>query len=433
MFLILSLPFIILIFTITTGPIFYPKYWNNHYSKISIFLSILIILYYTIYLNNFLKPLNTLIEYIQFILLISALYIFSGGILIKINKKNSPIINLFILILGGFTSNLIGTTGASMIFIRPYIKINKKNIKSYHIIFFIFIISNIGGSLTPIGDPPLLLGFLKGVPFFWTIRNNFLPWIITLTILGILFYIIELKNNKKKNIKNIKLNYIKYKKPYILIYGKKNFIWLLLIITYTSLENQYYFFFFKEIVIILLILIVYKYKNKHIFKKNRFNFKPIKEIGILFLGIFITMLPVLEITKNLIQYSQFTKNINYNTLYWSTGALSGLLDNAPTYINLLNASMSIYGGNINNIENVKAYTKGIYSINNILELKAISISSVFFGAMTYIGNGPNFIIKSISEQLGIKMPSFFEYILYFSIPFLIPTLIIIWLLFFILL
>lgn len=435
--LLLILPFIILLLMIATGPIFYQNFWHKYYIKISMIISISICIYYIIYLNSLFKILITLIEYIQFILLILVLYISSGGIFIEINKKINSKINLLILFFGSCISNLIGTTGASIILIRPYIKINKKNIKPYHIIFFIFIISNIGGSLTPIGDPPLFLGFLKGVPFFWTLKNNFLPWIFSLIILGGFFYIIDFKNHI-----DIKNKIKKDKKPYILIYGGKNFFWLIIITISIFLENKIFHFipdikynnhsisFIREIIIILIILFLYKNANKYAFKKNKFNFKPLEEICFVFIAIFISILPILEIINNLAQSNKFINIINYNTLYWSTGLLSGFLDNAPTYLNLLNAIMSTYDANIHNIENVKFYTKGIYSINNILELKAISIASVFFGALTYIGNGPNFIVKSIAEKYGIKMPSFFEYIIYFSIPLLMPVLIIIWLLFF---
>lgn len=405
------LPFITLLILISTGPIFYEKFWNKNYKKISIILSIFTILYYVIILKNTIKPIKSIIEYIEFISLIISLYVISECIMIKIKGKCNTKNNIIILAVGSLISNIIGTIGSSMILIKPYINANR-NIKSYHIIFFIFIVSNIGGSLTPIGDPPLLLGFLKGVPFSWTIYNNHLTFILIISMMLLIFYIIDKVSNKKIHTEKINIK----------IYEKKNLIYLAVIIISIFINNEN-FLILKESIIIILTIIAYKKRNKRI--KKKINFKPIKEIIFIFMCIFISIEPTLEIIKN---SSIKKKIINKNTLYWSTGGFSAFLDNAPTYINSLSISMSNYEKKINNKLDIKLYANGIKNKKSILDLKSISISSVFFGAMTYIGNAPNFIIKSISIEKKIKMPSFMKYIVKFSIPILIPILYITWIL-----
>ena len=180
-------PFVLLLLMIATGPLFYEHFWHKNYPIVAIVLASLVVLYYLFGLHNSHSPIHALAEYVQFIALLSGLYIASGGIMIIVDKKAAPSTNVILLGIGAVIANIIGTTGASMLLIRPYIRLNKNRIKAYHIIFFIFVVSNIGGCLTPIGDPPLFLGFLKGVPFFWTLTNNFVPWLFAVIVLLILF------------------------------------------------------------------------------------------------------------------------------------------------------------------------------------------------------------------------------------------------------
>ena len=165
-------PFALLLLMIATGPLFYEHFWHKHYPKISVILALLIVVYYLLLLNNVHAPVHSFFEYFQFISLLASLYVASGGIMIQVDKKATAGVNVLLLLIGEVIANLIGTTGASMLLIRPFIRLNKTRIKAYHIIFFIFIVSNIGGALTPIGDPPLFLGFLKGVPFFCLLRTT---------------------------------------------------------------------------------------------------------------------------------------------------------------------------------------------------------------------------------------------------------------------
>ena len=429
------IPFVLLLLMIATGPLFYEHFWHHNYPKVAIGLALAVVLYYLFVLNNTHSPIHAAFEYVQFIALLTALFIASGGSMIKVDKKGTPGVNATILLIGAVIANIIGTTGASMLLIRPFIRVNKGRIKPYHIIFFIFIISNVGGSLTPIGDPPLFLGFLKGVPFFWTLTHNFLPWTLAIIILVIVFYFIDQKNKDGESIEGETFN------GKVSMSGGKNFIWLLVVILAVFLDPNvlewvpaiHYdgqkFSFLREIIMLTAAYLSYKLSDKEVLKSNEFNFEPIKEVAFIFIGIFGTMMPALELVGNFAQSPAGVKLISHNTLYWGTGALSGFLDNAPTYLNFLAAGMASQGASINSIADVMKFASDGFTDSSLM-LEAISIAAVFFGAFTYIGNGPNFMVKSIAEQVGIKMPSFFGYIIRYSLPILIPLFIIVWLVFF---
>jgi len=429
------IPFILLLLMIATGPLFYEHFWHHNYPKVAIGLAIAVVLYYLFVLNNTHSPIHAAFEYVQFIALLTALFIASGGIMIKVDKKGTPGVNATILLIGAVIANIIGTTGASMLLIRPFIRVNKGRIKPYHIIFFIFVISNVGGSLTPIGDPPLFLGFLKGVPFFWTLTHNFLPWTLAVLILVAIFFFFDKKNKDGKSIEEVTFN------GKVSISGGKNFLWLLVVILAVFLDPNvlewvpaiHYdgqkFSFLREIIMLAAAYLSYKLSDKEVLKSNEFNFEPIKEVAFIFIGIFGTMMPALELVGNFAQSPAGVKLISHNTLYWGTGALSGFLDNAPTYLNFLAAGMASQGASINSIADVMKFASDGFHDSSLM-LEAISIAAVFFGAFTYIGNGPNFMVKSIAEQVGIKMPSFFGYIIRYSLPILIPLFIIVWLVFF---
>lgn len=428
------IPFVLLLTMIATGPLFYEHFWHKNYPKIAVILAALVVLYYLFALHNQHGPVHAFFEYFQFISLLTGLFIASGGIMIGIDKKSTPALNSIILLIGAVISNIIGTTGASMLLIRPYLRLNKHKIKAYHIIFFIFIVSNVGGSLTPIGDPPLFLGFLKGVPFSWTLIHNFTPWLFALVILIASFYVFDRRNKTSRHeptdIKNT-----------VTLTGYINFLWLGIVVAAVFLDPNVFewvpaihydgqkFSFIREFIMLSVSFLAFKTANKELLKKNDFSFEPIKEVAFIFVGIFGTMMPALELVGNFAQSPEGASLINHNTLYWGTGLLSGVLDNAPTYLNFLAASMASVGGNINNISSVALFAADGFPDSSLM-LRAISVAAVFFGAMTYIGNGPNFMVKSIAEQLGIKMPSFFGYIIRFSIPILIPLFILVWLVFF---
>lgn len=431
------LPFVVLLLMIATGPLFYEHFWHKNYPIVAVVLAVFVVSYYLFVLHNQHSPVHAMFEYIQFIALLTGLFVASGGIMIIVDKDAKPGTNVAILAIGAVIANIIGTTGASMLLIRPFIRLNKNRIKSYHIIFFIFVVSNVGGSLTPIGDPPLFLGFLKGIPFFWTLTHNFFPWIFAIIILLIVFYFVDKRNKSDYSFGEETL------KPTgkLALRGSRNFLWLAVIVGAVFLDPNVFpwvpginydgqrFSYIREIIMLLCAYLSFRMADKQALNGNDFSFEPIREVAFIFVGIFGTMMPALELVGNFAQSEEGAQMITHNTLYWGTGLLSGFLDNAPTYVNFLTAGMAADGASINRLGDVVGYAQGLYP-DSILELKAISIAAVFFGAMTYIGNGPNFMVKSIAEQVGIKMPSFFGYILRYSIPILVPLLVVVWLVFF---
>ncbi len=432
------IPFILLLLMIATGPLFYEHFWHKNYPKIAIILALVVVLYYIFGLSNTHSPVHAGFEYVQFIALLTGLFIASGGIMINVSKRATPLTNSIILVIGAIISNIIGTTGASMLLIRPFIRLNKDRIKAYHIIFFIFIVSNVGGSLTPIGDPPLFLGFLKGVPFFWTLTHNIAAWSTGIIMLAAAFYWYDKKNKDGADTVVEGEEAITGK---ITLSGGKNFFWLGLVVGAVFLDPNvidwvpaihYHgqkFSFLREIIMLTVAYMSYRFADKEVLKTNEFNFEPIREVAFIFIGIFATMMPALELVGDFAQSPEGAKLITHNTLYWGTGFLSGFLDNAPTYLNFLAAGMASKSADINSIKEVTAFANGGYG-DSILMLKSISIAAVFFGAFTYIGNGPNFMVKSIAEQIGIKMPSFFGYIIRYSVPILIPLFVTTWLIYF---
>jgi Na+/H+ antiporter NhaD/arsenite permease-like protein len=432
----LVIPFVMLLLMIATGPLFYEHFWHKNYPRISIILGALVVLFYIFVLDNVHTPVHSAFEYVQFISLLTGLFIASGGIVINVDKKATPASNAAILLIGAVIANIIGTTGASMLLIRPFIRLNRKRIRAYHIVFFIFIVSNVGGSLTPIGDPPLFLGFLKGVPFFWTLTHNFLPWLFGVTLLTVAFYFFD-KKNKEENLYEVDDRV----QGRTTIAGTKNFLWLLVVVLAVFIDPNVFdwvpgihyhgqkFSFIREIIILTAAYFSYRLADKKVLKENEFSFEPIREVAFLFVGIFGTMMPALELVGDFAQSPAGVKLISHNTLYWGTGMLSGFLDNAPTYLNFLAAGMASVNASINNVSEVTSFALGGYG-DSVLLLKSISIAAVFFGAFTYIGNGPNFMVKSIAEQVGISMPSFFGYVVRYAIPLLIPLYVLTWLIFF---
>lgn len=430
------IPFVLLLLMIATGPLFYEHFWHKNYPKIAVILAVLVVSYYLFVIHNVHSPVHAGFEYIQFISLLASLYIASGGIVINVNKKSTPFVNIIMLLVGAAVSNLIGTTGASMLLIRPFIRLNKNRIKAYHIIFFIFMVSNVGGSLTPIGDPPLFLGFLKGVPFFWTLEHNWPAWIFALSILSVVFYFLDRRNKSgaEEDEKEVFDNKIT-------INGKRNFLWLAVIIISVFIDPNVFswvpgityegqeFSYIREVIMLSVTYLSYKFAKEKVHDLNEFSFEPIREVAFIFIGIFGTMMPALDLVGDFAKSETGAALITHNTLYWGTGLLSGFLDNAPTYLNFLAAAMASQGGSISVLADVTQFANGGVFHDSVADLTAISIAAVFFGAMTYIGNGPNFMVKSIAEQVGIKMPSFFGYIIRYSIPFLLPLLLLVWLLF----
>jgi Na+/H+ antiporter NhaD/arsenite permease-like protein len=368
-------------------------------------------------MQNGTRVLLTMHEYLSFIILIGSLFVVSGGIHIQLRGKSTPLSNLVLLAFGAVISNIVGTTGASMLLIRPYIRVNKFRMKPFHIVFFIFIVSNVGGALTPIGDPPLFLGYLKGIPFFWVAANTWTIWGVALVLLLGIFYVVDYRSFHHAS-RSAQKDALEHGEQGAFD-GLSNLGFLMMILIGVFIERP---LGARECIMLAAAVGSYATTNKKIHKKNDFNFTPIKEVGILFLGIFATMMPALDWLSANAQSLGVTTPGQY---YWASGVLSSFLDNAPTYLNFLTASFGLVGLNIDIASDVQ-----IFILQYGRYIQAVSIGAVFFGACTYIGNGPNFMVKSIAEASGVGMPSFFGYIIRYTLPVLIPVYTLVWIIFF---
>lgn len=431
-------PFVLLLACIAVMPFISRHWWEHHYPKVSYGLGLLIVLYYIFVLDNTPRLLLTFHEYVSFIVLIGSLFVVAGGIHLDIRGKSAPYENVILLAIGAVIANLLGTTGASMLLIRPYLRINKSRIKAYHVVFFIFIVSNVGGALTPIGDPPLFLGYLKGVPFFWVVTRVWHIWAIVVAALLIIFYIIDSREFHKVR-SQVQLQANLPDKPEFS--GLHNTFYLAVILGAVFISHPV---MVREILMGAAALASYYTTKRSVHEKNEFNFVPIQEVAILFAGIFATMIPALDWLE---LNSQTLGIVSPAQYYWGTGMLSSVLDNAPTYLNFLSAAFGLHGASVDNITHMTAMLgistpealalsvplqEGVQAItsDSWRYVQAISVAAVFFGACTYIGNGPNFMVKSIAEHAKVECPSFFGYIAKFALPVLIPLYAIVWFLFF---
>ena len=322
-----SLPFVVLLAAIAIGPLANDRWWQKYYPAVSIGLAIITAAYYLFFLHATAPLLESGHDYISFIALIGSLYIISGGIHIRLRGESRPIANVILLAIGAVLANFLGTTGASMILIRPYIRVNRYRIKPFHIVFFIFIVSNVGGALTPIGDPPLFLGYLKGIPFFWPIENLWHIWLPAVAIILIVFYLFDRRDfltlPRTEQALAEKLSESGE------VTGLHNIIFLVVVLGAIFITHPP---FLRELLMVLAAAASYITTKSETHEKNDFDLNPIKEVAILFLGIFITMVPALEyIAQNAAHFGLQTPG----EFYWSVGALSSVLDNTPTYINFL--------------------------------------------------------------------------------------------------
>jgi Na+/H+ antiporter NhaD/arsenite permease-like protein len=414
---LLTIPFIALLAAIAVVPFISKHWWEKYYPAVSIGLGAVVVAYYLFVLGNGPRVLLTMHEYLSFIILIGSLFVVSGGIHFQLRGKSTPHSNIALLAFGAVISNIVGTTGASMLLIRPYIRVNKFRMKPFHIVFFIFIVSNVGGALTPIGDPPLFLGYLKGIPFFWVVTNTWTMWAVAVAFLLGIFYALDYRSFH--HVSRTKQRDAEEHGEEGSFDGLSNIGFLMAILVGVFVEHP---LGAREAIMLAAAAGSYFTTNRKIHEKNEFNFTPIIEVGILFLGIFATMMPALDWLEINAQSLGVTTPAHY---YWASGALSSFLDNAPTYLNFLTAAFGLYHLNIDSPADMH-----LFLLNYWHYIQAVSIGAVFFGACTYIGNGPNFMVKSIAEQSGVEMPSFFGYIVRYTLPILIPVYTFIWFIFF---
>ncbi len=399
--LISVIPFIIMLLCIAVIPLVKEHWWENNWNKlkISCILGIPIGIY--IFFVNSHELLKVMEEYISFIIYVGALFIVAGGIMLKGDVKVSPKVNLLFIGIGGLLASFIGTPGASMLLIRPVLRINAGRKYVMHtVIFFIFIVSNIGGCLTPLGDPPLFLGYLNGVPFSWTF-NLWPNWLFMVSLLLIIYFILDSYLFKKEGF--IQTQDVAKPENPLKIEGLINFIWLFGIILSVAFLP---IFPYRELVMLALVAISLITTKKGLRAENKFTYHPINEVAFLFFGIFLTMIPALMLLKAKGGDLGITAPWHF---FWITGILSAFLDNAPTYLTFFNLAQGL------------GATGNLVANTGIQEevLKAISLGAVFMGASSYIGNGPNFMVKAIADEAGTKMPSFLGYMVW-SVGILTP-------------
>ncbi len=435
------IPFACMLLSIALFPLSAPEFWHHHFAKVTAFWAATLAVPFLIALKGvaLYEILHILIaDYVPFIILLWSLYTVSGGILLRGSLRGTPIVNVIILMIGTVLASWMGTTGAAMLLIRPFLRANdyRKN-RTFMVVFFIFLVANVGGSLTPLGDPPLFLGFLHGVSFFWTFKLSPHMLFVSLILLAI-YFILDLYYYKKEGVTAPEEEGIK--EP-LKLEGIHNFIFLLGIVGSVLLSgivdwgeintlgiHRAVQDWIRDGLLILMGVLSLITTRIQIREDNDFTWFPIKEVAYLFVGIFITMIPCLLILK---AGSKGSLAFLINAVkepahyFWMTGILSSFLDNAPTYLTFFNTAIGSFYADLAEAEAVP-----LLMGHNAIYLKAISAGAVFFGACSYIGNAPNFMVRSIAEEAGTPMPSFFGYILKYSLIFLIPTFIVVTLVFF---
>ncbi len=424
----MAIPFALMLAIIAAAPLAFPHFWEKNKNKLIVVLALSIPTAIFLSIVGFGENLihQMLFEYFPFITLLLALFVVTGGIQIKGNVVATTETNAIILTLGFILASLMGTTGASMLLIRPLLDINRQRVYRTHtVLFFIAMVANCGGILTPLGDPPLFLLYLRGAPFTW-FSTLFTQWIFVGVLLLIAYVIMDKIYFKKESI-SAKRRDMKDQSP-IRIKGKINFIYLGVIILSVMFINPSYIpamedgpiiiKFLREYILIAMVILSLATTKKVVRKTNHFTWDAINEVAIIFVGIFVTMTPAMMYLNQNADSLNFTEVYQY---YYATGLLSAFLDNSPTAIAFYELASGMDMSNIPAGE----LTAGIPTIL----LKAISLAAVFFGSLTYIGNGPNFMVKSIAEEEGVKMPSFFGYMAKFSLVILLPIYIIVQLIF----
>ncbi len=413
------LPFALLLLCIALMPLFASHFWEHHYPKVAVGLGLVTALYFVVVQHDWHPLIHAAHEYVSFMALIGSLFVISGGINIRVKGEASPLRNTVFLAIGAVLANVIGTTGASMLMIRPWIRMNKYRITGQHIVFFIFVVSNCGGALTPIGDPPLFLGFLRGVPFWWVLQHGFVGWLLTVGLLLAVFFVLDWRNFRRapKSVRERETA-----EEHFYLRGLPNLGFLGLVLAAVFLPKSVQEMLIGGVVSVPALVMMaaavgsYFTSKPEIHEANDFNFGPVKEVGYLFIGIFLTMIPALQILQSG-EAVQITTPIGY---YFATGGLSAFLDNAPTYLSFLAAAMGTAHLSVDSPADVISFTASHPEM-----LLAISLGAVFFGAGSYIGNGPNFMVKAIADKSKVHTPDFLRYIWQFSLPILLPILIIV--------
>ncbi|NCC24242.1 MAG: sodium:proton antiporter [Deltaproteobacteria bacterium] len=431
-------PFACMLLSIAIMPLAIPHFWHHHYGKVAAFWGLAFLVPFAI-VHGFDMALYAVVhtlalEYVSFIILLFSLFTIAGGVCLRGSLVGKPQVNTVILLIGTLLASWMGTTGAAMLLIRPLMRaIAHRRYKVHTIVFFIFLVANIGGSLTPLGDPPLFLGFLKGVSFFWTTVHMFIPFaVLSAILLAVYFAIDTFLFNKEGRPESPTAG----QDGRLRLEGLPNLALLAGVVggvlmsgmwkpeggftvyhVHVELQNVV-----RDVLLLVLAIISLKITPSEIRRRNEFDWEPIREVAKLFAGIFISMIPAISILRagmdgalrSVIAMVKTAEGMDNHTMYfWLTGGLSSFLDNAPTYLVFFNTA----GGDPQRL------------MSEVGTLLAISAGAVFMGANTYIGNAPNFMVRSIAESGGVKMPSFFGYMAW-SVGILVPCFILMNILFF---
>ncbi|MFN8831143.1 MAG: sodium:proton antiporter [Labrys sp. (in: a-proteobacteria)] len=425
------IPFVGILLSIALGPLVFPHFWHHHYGKIAVFWALCVIVpMMAVYgLSATTKAVlhALLLEYMSFIILLFALFTIAGGVLVRGNIHGSPAVNTGLLASGAILASFIGTTGASMILIRPMIRANDNRRHNVHVvIFFIFLVSNIGGSLTPLGDPPLFVGFLRGVDFFWTTQHLLIETLVVAALALAAFYAIDTYFYRKEGV--VRRDPTPDTRG-ISVHGTVNFLLIggvIAAILFSAAVKLGTFeiygvvlrveFVLRDAVLVILALVSLGVTQKALREENGFNWEPILEVAKLFFGIFICIVPVLAIlaagqkgiAAPLVAMVTSADGTPNNVAYfWLTGILSSFLDNVPTYLVFFELAAQSTPAGANPAEFMMGYVPGHEAMATTL--MAISTGAVFMGANTYIGNAPNFMVYAVAKSMGVRMPSFFGY------------------------
>ncbi|MGC4115769.1 MAG: sodium:proton antiporter [Myxococcales bacterium] len=424
-------PFVLLLLTIAIAPLAVPHRWESNLVK-AVIAGGLSVPVAAFFLTSWGAPgvdqlLEKAREYVSFMALLASLFIISGGVVVRGSLSGTPLLNTAFLGIGAVLASLVGTTGASMLLIRPLLRANTTREKKAHIVvFFIFIVSNCGGLLTPLGDPPLFLGFLKGVPFTWTLTHLGLPWLLVNGVLLVLFHFYDnaIFDAEELRRPGSQLEEVQKHEP-LRVAGKRNLFLLLGVVALVFLSGHLEWpFGVQELGMVALAAASFFSTPKDLHQENSFGFGPIVEVAVLFFGLFATMAPALLLLNAKGPELGLAKPWQF---FWAAGALSSFLDNAPTYLTFAATASGIQGIPVEGRYLARLLTE--HAEVGVPLLTAISAGAVFMGANTYIGNGPNFMVKAIAEQSGVKMPSFFGYMAY-SGAILIPLFVAVTFLFF---
>jgi len=424
-----AIPFAGMLLSIAFFPLLKPHFWECHYAKVTLFWSLLLAIpFLFVYRGDAGHHLLevVLVDYIPFLAILWALYTVASGILVTGTLHGTPLQNTLLLAAGGVMASWVGTTGASIVLVRPLIRAIKwRRHRAHTIVFFIFMVSNVCGALTPLGDPPLFLGFLHGVPFLWTLRLLPMMLVVALPLLAVYFA-----------LDSWHYRHDPPRKPdggreSIGLVGWRNLFYLLAVVLVVFASGKWsagtvriagvecaVMGLCRDGVLLMIGFMSFRTTPERIHRDNHFSWGPVKEVAILFAGIFITMIPVLAILRageHGALHPVIAAAREPRHYFWLTGGLSSFLDNAPTYLTFFNTALGALEPGKPEAEAVRELLTA-----HAHYLEAISCGAVFMGANTYIGNAPNFMVKSIAEHAGIRMPGFFAYILKYTIPVLMP-------------